>query len=77
LLRTPCLDGYPCLLAAAGDHLVDAVGAERLAVAGPEPQLGLAAVGVPGAGAEVAVEAEGGLVADLDDAVLAALARGR
>jgi hypothetical protein len=68
------VDGYPGLLAAAGDHLVDAVGGQRLAVACAEPQLGLPGAGVPGAGAEVAVEADGGLVADLGDAVLAALA---
>jgi hypothetical protein len=56
------VDGYPGLLAAAGDHLVDAVCGQRLAVARAEPQLGLAGVGVPGAGAEVAVQADRGLV---------------
>jgi hypothetical protein len=67
------VDGDLGLLAAAGDHLVDAVGGQRLAVACAEPQLGLPGTGVPGAGAEVAVQADGGVVADLDDAVLAAL----
>jgi len=65
---------YAGLLAAAGDHLVDAVGAQRLAVSGPEPQLRPCGQRVAGAGAEVAVHADGGVVAELDDAVLAALA---
>ncbi len=62
------------LPAAAGDHLVDAGGGQRLPVAGSEPQLGPPGLGVPGAGAQVPVQAAGCLVADLDDPVLAALA---
>ena len=42
--------------------------------AGPEPKLEPPGLGVPGAGPQVPVEAAGCLVADLDDAVLAALA---
>jgi hypothetical protein len=62
------------LPAAAGDHLVDAGGGQRLPVAGSEPQLGPPGLGVPGAGPLVPVQAPGGLVADPDDPVLAALA---
>src|SRR5271169_944599 len=40
----------------------------------PEPHLGPPGLGVPGAGPQVPVEAAGCLVADPDDAVLAALA---
>src|SRR5271169_3962407 len=40
----------------------------------PEPHLGPPGLGVPGAGPQVPVQAAGGLVADPDDAVLAALA---
>jgi hypothetical protein len=62
------------LAAAADNHLVDAGGGQRLPVAHAQPQLGPLGVGMPGAGAEVPVQAAGGLVADLDDPVLAALA---
>ena len=65
------------LAAAAGGHLVDAGGGQRFPVAGSEPQLGPPGLGVAGAGAQVPVQAPGGLVADLDDPVLAALAADR
>jgi hypothetical protein len=62
------------LPATAGDHLVDPGGGQRLPVACSEPQLVPPGLGVAGAGAQVPVQAAGGLVADLDDPVLAALA---
>src|ERR1700676_1818696 len=62
----------PALAAAADDDLVDAAGRHRAPVAHPEPQLRPVGVGVPGADAEVPVEAAGCVVADLDDAGLAA-----
>jgi hypothetical protein len=49
-----------------------AVSGSRLPVS--QPQLRPPGLGVPGAGADVPVQAPGGLVADLDDPVLAALA---
>ena len=58
----------------ADDGLVDAAGGHRAPVAHPEPQLRPVGLGVPGADAEVPVEAAGGVMADLDDAGLAALA---
>src|SRR5208337_1201063 len=45
------------LAAAAGDHLVDAGGGQRLPVAGPEPQLRLVRLRMAGAGADVPVQA--------------------
>ena len=68
------VDVHAALAAAAGGHLVDAGGGQRLPVAGSEPQLGPPGLGAPGAGAQVPVQAPGGLVADLDDPILAALA---
>ena len=65
---------HPALAAAAGDHLVEVVGGQRLPVARAQRQLRPPGLRVPGPGAEVPVQAPGGLVADLDDAVLAALA---
>jgi hypothetical protein len=62
------------LPAAAGDHLVDAGGGQRLPVAGSQPQLRPPGLRVPGAGAQVPVQAPRGPVADPDDPVLAALA---
>src|SRR6516162_10175030 len=66
--------GHAALAAATGDHLVDAGGGQRFPVVDPEPQLRPPGLGVPGPGPQVPVEAAGCLVADLDDAVLAALA---
>ena len=57
---------HPALAAAAGDDLVDAGGGQRPAVVLAEPQLGPVRLGVPGAGPQVAVQAAGRLVADLD-----------
>jgi hypothetical protein len=65
---------HAALASAAGDHLVDAGGGQRLPAAGPEPQLRLVRLRMAGAGADVAVQAPGGLVADPDDPVLATLA---
>jgi hypothetical protein len=59
------------LAAAAGGHLIDVGGGQRLPVAGSKPQLRPPGPGVAGAGAQVPVEVPGGL-ADLDDPVLAA-----
>jgi hypothetical protein len=71
----PVRVGVHCALAAAaGDHLVDAGGGQRLPVVHAQPQLRPPGLRVPGAGAQVPVQAEGGLVADLDDPGLAALA---
>src|SRR5271166_5901004 len=66
--------GHAALAAAAGDHLVDTGGGQRLPVVHAEPQLGPPGLGVPVPGPQVPVQAAGCLVADLDDAVLAALA---
>jgi hypothetical protein len=66
--------GHAALAAAAGDHLVDTGSGQRFPVVDSEPQLRTAGLGVPGPGSQVPVEAAGCLVADLDDAVLAALA---
>jgi hypothetical protein len=49
-------------------------GCQRLPVARAQPQLRPPGLRVPGPGAEVPVQAPGGLVADPDDPVLAALA---
>jgi hypothetical protein len=68
---------HAALAAAAGDHLVDAGGGQRLPVAGAEPQLRPPGLRVPGPGAEVPVQAPGCQVADPDDPddpVLAGLA---
>src|SRR5208282_3110465 len=62
------------LAAAAGDDLVDAAGGHRTPVADAKPQLRPVCLGVPGADAEVPVEAAGGVVADLDGPGLAAFA---
>src|ERR1017187_1945324 len=64
--------GHAALAAAAGDDLVDAGGGERPAAVDAGPQLGPPGLRVPGAGAQVAVEAAGCLVADPDGAGLAA-----
>src|SRR6266702_2952548 len=68
------VDIHPALPTAAGDHLVDAAGGQRPPVADPEPQLRPVRLRVPGADAEVPVEAAGGIVTDLDDPGLSALA---
>ena len=65
---------HAALASAAGDHLVDAGGGQRLPVARAQPQLRPPRLPVPGAGAEVPVQAPRRLVAYLDDPVLAALA---
>jgi hypothetical protein len=65
------------LPAAAGDHLVDAGGGQRLPVVHAQPQLRPPGLRVPGASPQVPVQAPGGLVADLDDPVPSALATGR
>jgi hypothetical protein len=64
----------PAPAAVAGDHLVDVGGGQRLPVAGSPPQLRPPRVRMPGAGADVPVQAPGGLVAD---PVLAALVADR
>src|SRR6266699_3449334 len=65
---------HPALPAAAGDDLVDAGRGQRPPVVHAEPQLGPPCLRVPGAGAQVAVQAAGRLVADLDGPGCAALA---
>ena len=50
---------HAALAAAAGDQLADPGGGQRLPVAGPEPQLGPAGLGVPGPGPQVPVQAAG------------------
>jgi hypothetical protein len=57
----------------AGDDLVDAGRGQRPPVVHAEPQLGPPGLEVPGADAQVAVEAAGRLVADPDGAGLAGL----
>ena len=66
--------GHVALAAAAGDQLINPGGGQRLPVIDPEPQLVPPGLGVPGTGPQVPVQAPGGLVADPDDPVLAALA---
>ena len=66
------IGGHAALAAAAGDDLVDPGGSERPAAARAKPQLGPPGLRVPGAGAQVAVQGAGRLVADLDGAGLAA-----
>src|ERR1700677_2027027 len=63
----------PALAAAADDDLVEAASGHRAPVVDPEPQLRPIGLGVPGADADVPVEAAGGVMADLDDARLAPL----
>ena len=58
---------HAALLAAAGDHLVDVGGGQRLPVARAQPQLRPPGLRVPGPGADVPVQAPGCLVADPDD----------
>src|ERR1035441_5494176 len=65
---------HAALLAAAGGHLVDAGGGQRLPVAHAQPQLRPPRLRVPGPGADVPVQAPGRLGTDPDDPVLAALA---
>src|SRR5271154_2212094 len=62
------------LAAAAGDDLVDAGRSQRPPVIDAEPQLRLPGLCVPGPGPQVAVEAAGRLMADLDGPGLAGLA---
>jgi hypothetical protein len=62
------------LAAPAVEGLVDAAAGHGATAAVPEPQLGAVGLGVAGAGAQVAVQGAGGLVGDLDDPGLAALA---
>jgi hypothetical protein len=64
---------HPALAAAADDHLVDALGGHRPAVADAQPQLRPPRLGVPGPGTDVPVQGPGALVADLDDALPAVL----
>jgi hypothetical protein len=65
---------HAALLAAAGDHLVDPGGGQRLPAARAQPQLRPPRLSVPGPGPQVPVQAPGRLVADPDDAVHPALA---
>ena len=65
---------HAALAAPAGDHLVDPAGRQRPPVVYPQPQLRPVRQRVPGADPQVAVQAAGGVVADLDDPGLAALA---
>jgi hypothetical protein len=53
---------HAALPAAAGDQLVDPGGGQRVPVARAEPQLGPPRLSVPGPGAQVPVQAPGGLV---------------
>ena len=62
-------------MAAAGDHLVDAGGGQRLPVVHAQPQLQPPGLPVPGAGADIPVQAPGRLVADPDDPGLPPLPR--
>src|SRR6266536_5948767 len=71
------IDRDPALAAAGGNHLVDAVGGHRRPVIHPEPQLRPVCLGMTVADPDVAVEATGGIMADLDDPRLAALAADR
>ena len=64
----------PALAAPPDDDLVDPAGRHRPPVIDPEPQLRPVRLGVPGADPEVAVQAAGGVEADLDGPGLAALA---
>src|SRR5689334_12784223 len=68
---------HPALPAAAYDHLVDALRRHRPAVIDPQPQLRPPGLGVPGTHPDVAVHGPGGRVADLHDALPAALASHR
>ena len=68
--------GHPGWPAAAGDGLVDAGRGERPPAVRAEPELGPPGLRVPGAGPQVAVEAAGRLVADLDGPGRPALCRG-
>jgi hypothetical protein len=62
------------LLSPAGDHLVDAAGGHRSTVVHPEPQFRPVCLRMLCPDADVTVEAAGGVVADLDNPGLAALA---
>src|ERR1035441_9952918 len=66
--------GHPALPAAAGDDLVDPGSGQRPPVARAEPQLRPVRLRVPGPGPQVAVQAAGRLMADLDGPGGAALA---
>src|SRR5690348_14682714 len=65
---------HPALPAAAGDDLVDAARGQRSPAVYAEPQLRPPGLRVPGAGPQVAVQAAGRLVADLDGPGCPALA---
>ena len=58
--------GHPALAAAAGDDLVGAGGGKRPPVADAQPQLRPVRLRVAGPGPQVAVQAAGRLMADLD-----------
>src|SRR5580700_8684439 len=66
--------GHPALAAAAGDDLVDARRGQRPPVVHAEPQLRPVRLRVPDPGSQVAVEAAGRLMADLDGPGRTALA---
>jgi hypothetical protein len=68
------MNGHPALAATPHNHLVDAVRRHRAPVVDPRPQLRPVRLGVPCPDPDVAVEGDGGLVADPDDPRLAALA---
>ena len=65
---------HAALSATAGDHLEDPAGRERPPVTGAEPQFRAVRERVPGAHPQVADQAAGGLVPDLDGPHLGALA---
>src|ERR1039458_10211710 len=72
--RASCMPGVQTCALPICDHLVDAAGGHRAAVVDREPQLRPVCLGVPGAGADVLVDAAGGPEADLDGPGLVPLA---
>ena len=67
------MDHNPALAAAAGNHLVDAVGRQRPAVVGPEPQRAPPRLGMTGPYPDIPVQGAGCVMGDLDNPHLAAL----
>src|SRR5579871_4347740 len=74
VLEPVCVPPHAAQPTAADDHLVDALGSHRPAIAGAQPQLWPPGLGVPRTRPDVPVEGTRRLVADLDDALLAVLA---
>jgi hypothetical protein len=64
--------GHPALAAAAHNHLIDAVRRHRAPVVHSQPQLRPVRLGMPCPDPDIAVKADGGLVADPDDPRLSA-----